>query len=84
MLRTLCVALLCAGLAVSSFATGSVSAEDKEKFARERKPSNQAAKDALEGKAPPKLMVKNWMNSKPLSLEKLSGKVVVIDFWGTW
>lgn len=28
--------------------------------------------------------VMKWVNSKPLSLTKLKGKVVVIDFWATW
>jgi len=36
--------------------------------------------------APP-LQLTQWMNTpdgKPLKLENLRGKVVVIDFWGTW
>ena len=54
-------------------------------FKRERTPKNAAGKDALEGKNPPRLSVAKWLNSKErLSLKKLKGKVVVLDFWGTW
>lgn len=38
----------------------------------------------LVGKKAPKLIVKNWHNSKPLSLDKLKGKVVILDFWAHW
>ncbi|MEM7168440.1 MAG: hypothetical protein AAF581_23545 [Planctomycetota bacterium] len=55
-----------------------------EEFKRERRPATAAAKDALEGKAPPKLVVEGWLNSKALTWSDLRGKVVVIDFWGTW
>ena len=44
-------------------------------------------KDPLEQKAPPKLDVSGWLNTKDgkaLKLADLRGKVVVIDFWGTW
>lgn len=40
-----------------------------------------------EGKPAPALQADNWMNTpdgKPLDLTALKGKVVVIDFWGTW
>jgi thiol-disulfide isomerase/thioredoxin len=37
----------------------------------------------LEGKAPPKLTLKNWVGEKQ-DLSKLKGKVVVVDFWATW
>lgn len=53
-------------------------------FKRERNDRTGAAKDALEGKAPPALAVTNWMNTDGLTLESLRGKVVVLDFWGTW
>ncbi len=39
---------------------------------------------AIQGKAPAALQVDGWMNSSPLKLDELKGKVVLIDFWGTW
>jgi thiol-disulfide isomerase/thioredoxin/outer membrane murein-binding lipoprotein Lpp len=36
------------------------------------------------GKPAPALTAKNWVNSRPLNLRSLKGKVVVIDFWATW
>jgi len=39
----------------------------------------------LVGKEAPELQkMKGWLNSKPLSLKELRGKVVLLDFWGTW
>ena len=38
----------------------------------------------MHGKPAPKLALKKWINSKPLSLENLKGKIVVLDFWATW
>ena len=45
---------------------------------------NRAALDAMQGKPAPELAVKNWINSKPLKLADLKGKIVVVDFWATW
>lgn len=58
----------------------------QEPFPREGTPEQRAKKDPLEGKAPPALVVKDWLNTdgKPLDLASLRGKVVVLDFWGTW
>ncbi len=53
-------------------------------FQRERGGGNDKLKDALEGKAPPKITATEWLNSKPLDLKKLKGKVVVLDFWAHW
>ena len=33
---------------------------------------------------PPRLAASNWINSSPLTMEQLKGKVVVLDFWATW
>lgn len=61
-------------------------AGDKVDLPRERGKPTDAQKNALEGKVPPKLEVSGWLNTdgKPLTWESLRGKVVVIDFWGTW
>ena len=55
-------------------------------FPREGTGDKRAAKDALEGKAPPALQVKGWLNTdgKELKLADLHGKVVLLDFWGVW
>jgi hypothetical protein len=53
-------------------------------FKREGNPAQRAKKDPLEGKVPPGLSVTSWMNSQPLRLSDLLGKVVVIKFWGVW
>ena len=37
-----------------------------------------------ENKAPPELAAETWLNSKPLKLDDLKGKVVVLDFFGIW
>jgi thiol-disulfide isomerase/thioredoxin len=39
----------------------------------------------LIGKQAPQLKkMKGWINSKPIKLADLHGKVVLLDFWGTW
>src|SRR5262245_44403789 len=57
----------------------------KDDFKRERK-EGDTTKDSLEGKSPPALKVQGWANSdgKELKLAELKGKVVLLDFWGTW
>ena len=43
--------------------------------------SAQHAEDAFVGQKAPELRVGEWINSDPLTLEELRGKVVLIDFW---
>jgi thiol-disulfide isomerase/thioredoxin len=39
----------------------------------------------LIGKQAPELQkMKGWINSKPIKLADLHGKVILLDFWGTW
>jgi len=61
-------------------------AAGQDDFQRERGGENDAAKNALEGKTPPALQVSGWMNTDEsgLKLPDLRGKVVILDFWGTW
>lgn len=76
MRRVLSVVFACA------LAAPIAAAED---FKREGTGEKRQNKDKLEGKTPPKLQVGQWLNTeKPLTFEKLKGKVVVIKFWGVW
>lgn len=36
------------------------------------------------GNKAPSISAETWVNSKALSLDKLKGKVVIIDFWAPW
>lgn len=38
----------------------------------------------LLGKPAPELQVADWIKGRPTTLEKLRGKVVLLDFWGLW
>jgi thiol-disulfide isomerase/thioredoxin len=38
----------------------------------------------LLGKPAPELQVADWIKGGPTTLEKLKGKVVLLDFWGLW
>lgn len=70
-------------LGAAALASGSTPSLD-DGFPREDR--NRGSKDALEGHAPPPLQVEGWLNvdGDSLQLSELRGKVVVIDFWGTW
>ncbi|MFT5122454.1 MAG: hypothetical protein ACI9TH_004870 [Kiritimatiellia bacterium] len=53
-------------------------------FAREGK---RTFKDTLENKPAPALQVTGWLNTPDANavlLADLKGKVLLIDFWGTW
>ena len=39
---------------------------------------------SLIGEPAPELLVKHWINSEPLSLEALRGRVLLLEFWATW
>ena len=43
--------------------------------------SLHAADDRLLGAAPPEWQVEHWLNSKPLALKDLKGKVVLVRWW---
>jgi len=56
-------------------------------FRRERIPArDKASQDALEGKFPPSIQVKEWVNvdGDSPTLAGLKGKVVVLRIWATW
>ena len=63
-----------------------ISYGDADMFRRRGKMENRADLNALELKAPPKLEVENWLNADGdgPTLDSLRGKVVLVDFWGTW
>lgn len=39
---------------------------------------------SLIGRRAPEIQVKHWINSAPLSLASLEGRVVLLEFWATW
>jgi len=54
-------------------------------FERERGRPTDAAKNELEGNAPPD-MAGDWFNhtGKAIDWKSLAGKVVILDFWAHW
>ena len=56
---------------------------DKAKAENDERKTANAARDALIGKPAPELPKSTWVNSKPLTIAALKGKVVVLDFWAT-
>lgn len=75
-------------LLLAAFFLPTLANDGKDQFPRERgrDAKKDAIKNGVEGKTPPKLDVSGWLNTdgKALSWSDLRGKVVVIDFWGTW
>ena len=55
-------------------------------FKREGKPEERKLQNSLEGKVPPALQVKKWINigDKAPRVKDFRGKVVVIQVWATW
>jgi thiol-disulfide isomerase/thioredoxin len=39
---------------------------------------------SLIGRPAPEILVKHWINSPPLSLAALRGRVLLLEFWATW
>ncbi len=72
---TLTIAAMCFLIARSGFGADEPRLE---------KNDERAALNQMQGKTAPPLTVKNWINSKPLKLEELKGKIVVLEFWATW
>jgi len=40
--------------------------------------------EGLVGEAAPEISADTWINTEPLSLAELGGKIVVVEFWATW
>ena len=38
----------------------------------------------LIGKPAPEILAKKWLNSRAIKVNRLKGKVVIVDFWATW
>jgi len=45
---------------------------------------NELNQLSLLDQPPPLLAAETWLNSQPLTLAELKGKVIVIDFWAPW
>ncbi len=63
-----------------------VTPSKKDAFWRRGTPDERPVKDVLEDKPAPELFVGNLINTDAadLNLASLRGKVVLVDFWGTW
>lgn len=54
-------------------------------FWRKGRPENRTELDRMEGKIAPPIHATHFINcSRDLNLEDYRGKVVVVEFWGTW
>ncbi|HEX4145096.1 MAG TPA: M56 family metallopeptidase [Pirellulales bacterium] len=63
-----------------------VGVSDKDTIRRFGTADERATKDAMEDQPPPAWQLADWLNTEPggLDPQKLRGKVVLVDFWGTW
>lgn len=62
---------------------GAAAPAQKDGFKRYKDDGDQK-QGALEGKTAPGIVATEWLNSKPLKLGSLKGKVVLLDFWAFW
>lgn len=72
-------------VALIAVAAGFAGFSAQDGFERERGRPTDAAKNALEGKAPPEL-AGEWFNHKGKGIDwkSLAGNVVILDFWAHW
>lgn len=52
--------------------------------AGEKQPPEKPADAASRGPKAPEIQAAYWLNTAPLSLTDLRGKIVVLEFWATW
>ncbi len=50
----------------------------------EGSPAQRLSLAQIQGAPAHQINVVSWLNSEPLDLSALKGKVVLLDFWGTW
>jgi thiol-disulfide isomerase/thioredoxin len=74
------------GLILLALAVTGVGGAERDGFTREGKPKDRAFRDSLEGKPPPALQARDWVNTDGITpkVAAFKGKVVVINVWATW